>query len=675
MTIKADRDGFLIGERIAIDTEWIKQSLDIWNAIRLDIASMRNALEGKRGGFSRPAQARQESAYSAAAQPRAQVRRPVAPIPRTDPAAIPRRASAPASERARDSRGRYVSATPKPFVPGKRPPAGGDHGDGGGDSRRDIGPGMARRIFGAITDGLRGSAGTAAQGVEQIDPVLGAAKELHDIASPLTGVAKSAGGGLFKAWRERSERKKQKDQAKETAKETVKAEAPWYRRILRALGQGSSGGDTGGGLFSGLSSLFSGGGLIKTVASRLGLGAAAARGGGLLARLTGIGRGSAGVAGAAAGGGRLSRLLTGGKGLLGKAGLPITAIFSAVESFNTSTDEYARRLGMDAGESVAKDTVARTLGTLQDLGNTITFGLADRVGNWIGGNGFVRSGTPAQPNPKASRSGSESVTAASIIGMGTAGPLLDLIGSKEGGKAGYDAFWSGSRVQPSKPLSQMTFAEVKQWQQDTLAEQTRRGVRRNRQSSAAGRYQFISGTLKDMQRKAGLSDTDLFSAENQDKLAMALLDNSPGSGLSAWRSGKASDAQFANYVASQWASIKDSSGFGRYNAAGFNRASVGADAVLDAARASFKPRVPAMSRARTPAIPPMVSRGTAVPKASDMKVPPAPPPPPMQIGSTARPSDAPEIIVPQPLSQNVSHRGIANLATGGMGGGSAQRMS
>lgn len=149
--------------------------------------------------------------------------------------------------------------------------------------------------------------------------------------------------------------------------------------------------------------------------------------------------------------------------------------------------------------------------------------------------------------------------------------LLDLIASKESGAAGYNAWWLGSKVEPSKSMSEMTIGEVKAWQRETLNEQKSRGIPANRRSSAAGRYQFISGTLAEMQGLTELSDDDLFDAANQDKLALALLNQSKTKGLSAFLEGRATVDDLQDYVASKWASIKDSKGIGQYDAAGFNK--------------------------------------------------------------------------------------------------------
>lgn len=208
-----------------------------------------------------------------------------------------------------------------------------------------------------------------------------------------------------------------------------------------------------------------------------------------------------------------------------------------------------------------------------------------------GGSENRHTGTTALPNESDSyyktdsnRSTLEPLsTNSSLSASGDAKELLDLIAKGESGAAGYDAVWSGSRLKPDKPISQMTFGEVKEWQRATLNEQKSRGIPANRRSSAAGRYQFISSTLASMQSAAGIRDDELFSPENQDKLALALLNADKNRGLDAWRSGKASDADFINYVASQWASFKGTSGRGLYDAPGFNAGKIDGAAVISAA--------------------------------------------------------------------------------------------
>jgi hypothetical protein len=67
----------------------------------------------------------------------------------------------------------------------------------------------------------------------------------------------------------------------------------------------------------------------------------------------------------------------------GKALLPAAITASAVDSFNTPTETFQKRTGIN------NELGARTAGVLEDVGNTLTFGMANRVGNALAGNGFV----------------------------------------------------------------------------------------------------------------------------------------------------------------------------------------------------------------------------------------------------------------------------------------------
>lgn len=62
------------------------------------------------------------------------------------------------------------------------------------------------------------------------------------------------------------------------------------------------------------------------------------------------------------------------------------AIYSAWGSFNTSTDEFREKYGLNFGQdSFLGDLGVRALGTLADLGNTLTMGYAEKIGEWLGG--------------------------------------------------------------------------------------------------------------------------------------------------------------------------------------------------------------------------------------------------------------------------------------------------
>lgn len=77
--------------------------------------------------------------------------------------------------------------------------------------------------------------------------------------------------------------------------------------------------------------------------------------------------------------------------LAGAAGI------GAANAYNTPTETMAGRMGVKNPSSFWGDVGVRTLGTLQDVGNAITGGLADRAGNWLSGGGFKPSYDPGSP--------------------------------------------------------------------------------------------------------------------------------------------------------------------------------------------------------------------------------------------------------------------------------------
>ena len=141
-------------------------------------------------------------------------------------------------------------------------------------------------------------------------------------------------------------------------------------------------------------------------------------------------------------------------------------------------------------------------------------------------------------------------------------PLLDFIGNKEAPE-GYNQISNLVRTfrYPTKRLTEMTIQEVLDWQES---------IDEFQDSEASGRYQIMEDTLRgydngDRRRpkqpsgpytplytKAGLSSGDLFSPENQDKMAIALL---RGRGLDRYLAGTLSREQFANNLAGEWASL------------------------------------------------------------------------------------------------------------------------
>tara|TARA_R110000764_G_scaffold18106_7_gene49073 strand:- start:7120 stop:9264 length:2145 start_codon:yes stop_codon:yes gene_type:complete len=154
-----------------------------------------------------------------------------------------------------------------------------------------------------------------------------------------------------------------------------------------------------------------------------------------------------------------------------------------------------------------------------------------------------------------SGSGGGNLGSVSAVIQTAATPLLDFIGNKE--SEGYDDI-SGlikrSRY-PLKALTQMTIQEVLDWQESIDASQL---------SEASGRYQIMEDTLRGynndksagpgrpLYTRAGLSSSDMFDPINQDKMAIVLLEQR---GLSRFMRDEITREQFANNLASEWASL------------------------------------------------------------------------------------------------------------------------
>ena len=153
------------------------------------------------------------------------------------------------------------------------------------------------------------------------------------------------------------------------------------------------------------------------------------------------------------------------------------------------------------------------------------------------------------------------------ITPGEYGPLLDLIAKAESG--GYDSVNPSTKVDG---LSTMTIAEARN---AALAKGSSLGG-----SGAMGRYQFMPDSVIGWSRDVKLNpEDDLFSPENQDKIAVFLI-NGRGS-YEKWRTGETSDEEFALKLSMIWAGLpKDFSGVSYYQGVGSNRATVSWDEVM-----------------------------------------------------------------------------------------------
>jgi muramidase (phage lysozyme) len=128
------------------------------------------------------------------------------------------------------------------------------------------------------------------------------------------------------------------------------------------------------------------------------------------------------------------------------------------------------------------------------------------------------------------------------VTQGAIRPLLDLIARAEG--AGYDTVYGGYRIRPEKPITTMTISELMDWQY--------RNVQAGAYSSAAGRYQAMRATIKDVVDSGVLSLNDIFSPETQDKFAINRL---VYRGINSFLNGSLSIENFGNNLSMEWAAL------------------------------------------------------------------------------------------------------------------------
>jgi hypothetical protein len=126
--------------------------------------------------------------------------------------------------------------------------------------------------------------------------------------------------------------------------------------------------------------------------------------------------------------------------------------------------------------------------------------------------------------------------------------LLDFIAKYES-RGNYNVVWGGIK-QKHRPgsLVKLTVGQVLNWQDsiDPLY-----------MSEAAGRYQIMEDTLRELVSQGYAAKSDLYDEGTQDRLAIALLKRR---GLDSYMSGKITAEKFANFIAREWASMPVVSG-------------------------------------------------------------------------------------------------------------------
>lgn len=168
---------------------------------------------------------------------------------------------------------------------------------------------------------------------------------------------------------------------------------------------------------------------------------------------------------------------------------------------------------------------------------------------------------------------------ATVRGSGIVGALQSLIGQAEAPQ-GYNQVYGGARLQPPRPITTMTVGEVQDYQTRMVADGS--------PSSAVGRYQVIRGTLQDMVNRGAVSPDDLFDADTQDRISVALMDRR---GLRDYWAGRISAETFGQRLAQEWAGLpamkrdrkgRRAQGQSYYAGDGLNAATVSRSRVLGA---------------------------------------------------------------------------------------------
>lgn len=157
--------------------------------------------------------------------------------------------------------------------------------------------------------------------------------------------------------------------------------------------------------------------------------------------------------------------------------------------------------------------------------------------------------------------------------------LQRVIGDAEAPE-GYNQVYGGSRLQPPRPITTMTVAEVREWQN--------RSVNAGSPSSAAGRYQIIGPTLQSLIDEGAVSPSDTFDSATQDRLSVALMERR---GLRDFEAGRLSPTQFAQRLSQEWAGLpaftrdrrgRSATGQSYYAGDGLNAATTTQDRVMRA---------------------------------------------------------------------------------------------
>ena len=215
-------------------------------------------------------------------------------------------------------------------------------------------------------------------------------------------------------------------------------------------------------------------------------------------------------------------------------------------------------LSKAAGAAKALSTLLGGGGSIAALGGMSLVGAAGILEKASGSSSVDTGSSPSGVTPSSTPAGRGTSDSSTLTGP--AKKILDHMADSEG--SNYNTQFGYQNTTGGKKLTEMSIGEVKEAQA------------RQKGSSAIGRYQFMAKTLPEAMKGTGLTDKDMFSAENQDKLAMWLLKRR---GYDKWVSGQLSDKDFGRNLSMEWASVPNPYTGGSYYG---QKAKYGSDVLL-----------------------------------------------------------------------------------------------
>ena len=225
--------------------------------------------------------------------------------------------------------------------------------------------------------------------------------------------------------------------------------------------------------------------------------------------------------------------------------------------------------GEHIAELIERAAVSREDTDLRLIGNYNSHGAATEKKTEQSGLELHRTPTPTE-TPTRLSAGAGTGAATSTVG-GAAGGVLDIIASAESG-GNYNA-WYGNAGQNTVDLSTLTLDRIRDLQKDLV---------KTRGGSPIGRYQILDDTLDRLAVRMGLSGSEPFTPELQDRMGLLLMRDA---GFNAWQRGTIDDAAFNYRLSKVWAGLPmDASNQSYYEGKAGNRATVDYDVVMDGLR-------------------------------------------------------------------------------------------